>query len=52
MLLALIKNREIIIVKYMKKVKIDILYVKYYQVLKISQTFVVYNMRNNAKNRS
>lgn len=42
------KNRQIM----MLKVKMHILYIKYCQVFKISATFIAYNARHSAKNKS
>lgn len=51
-LLALIKNTQIMIMKYIKKVGIHIIYIKPCQVLKISLTFISGNARHGAKNGS
>ncbi len=51
-LLALIKNTQIIFVKYMKKVGIHVIYVERCQVLKIFPTFIVDSMGYGAKDGS
>lgn len=49
MLLTLIKNIQIIAIKYIKKVGIYVIYVKRYQILKISPTFIAGSAGYTAK---
>ncbi len=52
MILALIKNTQIIAVKYMKEVGIYIIYIECCQVLKIFSTFIAGSARYGIKNGS
>ena len=52
MVLALIKNTQIMVVKYMQNIGIHVIYVEHCQVLKIYLTFIADNTGHNIKDKS
>lgn len=52
MLLTLIKYTQIMAVKYMKKVRIYVIYIKRWRILKISPIFIIDSVGHNVKHGS